>query len=198
MKWLVAMEFSARVRDALRVRGHDAWSCDFRPTEGDPRWHIQGSVFSHEVVNGGWDAMVAFPDCTFLTVAGARWMSIPWRAEAQQMAVAVVKTLWAFPIKRKAIENPVGRLSTLWRQPDQIIQPWQFGHGETKATCLWLDGLPKLTPTDIVEGREGTVWKMSPGPDRGKDRSRIHQGFADAIGDQWGGLQVPQQVGRTP
>lgn len=184
------MECSGRVRDALRARGYDAWSCDVQPCESDPRWHIHGNVFSHEVVNGGWDAMIAHPDCTFLTVAGARWMSTPWRAEAMQMALYAVRALWAFPIRRKAIENPIGRLSTLWRKPSQIIQPWQFGHGAVKATCLWLDGLPPLVPTNIVEGRTPECHYESPGPDRARNRARTYQGIADAIADQWGAYET--------
>ena len=209
MKWLVAMECSAVIRDALRARGHDAWSCDFKPCEGDPRWHIQGDVFSHQVLwhrekrrrgaRRGWDGMIAHPDCTFLTKAGARHMSIPWRAHMQQAAVAMVQALWSFPIPYIAIENPSGRLSTLWRQPDQTIQPYMFGHPEFKGTCLWLKGLPLLRPTLYLEppakgteefNRWSRVHWEGPGIVRGQDRktrrSRTLPGIAEAIADQWG------------
>ena len=190
MRVLVACEYSGAVRRAFRARGHDAWSCDFLPAEdGDPH-HIQGNVISHPIIERGWDVLIAFPDCTYLTVSGARWMSIPWRQEAQQWALAFVRTLWALPIPRKGLENPVGRLSTLWRKPDQIIQPWQFGHGETKATCLWLDNLPPLEPTNIVDGREGRVCKESPSPDRWKERSRTYEGVAQAMAMQWGAMET--------
>lgn len=197
MKWLVAMECSGVIRDALRARGHDAWSCDIKPCEGDPRWHIQGNVFSHTVVNGGWDGMIAHPECTFLTRAGARHMSIPWRKEAQMAAVYNVRALWAFPIRLKAIENPMGRLSTLWRKPDQVIQPHMFGHPEFKATAWWLDGLPPLTATNQLEvpGRDTREWVLwnkvhreGPGAKRATNRSRTLQWVADAIAAQWGSV----------
>lgn len=190
MNILVACEFSGAVRRAFRARGHNAWSCDLLPAEDGSEHHIQGNVIDHDVISRGWDVLIAFPDCTYLTVSGARWFSVPWRQSAQEWAVAFVKTLWALPIKRKALENPVGRLSTLWRKPDQIIHPWQFGHGETKATCLWLDNLPKLVPTRIVDGREGRVWKEPPSPDRWKNRARMYSGIADAMGEQWGNIEL--------
>lgn len=186
MRVLVACEFSGIVRDAFAARGHEAWSCDYRPTERDGN-HYQGSVFDQFIVKQKWDLMVAHPDCTFLTVSGARWMRIEWREEAQLMALHFVKALWRFPVERIAIENPIGRLSSLWRGQDQIIQPWQFGHGETKKTGLWLKNLPPLVPTRIVEGREGRVWKESPSQDRAKNRSRTYQGIAEAMAEQWGG-----------
>lgn len=204
MRWLIAMECSGVLRDALRARGHDAWSCDVKPCESDPRWHIQGNVFSHTVVNGGWDAMVAHPECTFLTKAGARHMVISWREHMQRASVEMVKALWAFPIRYKAIENPSGRLSTLWRKPDQTIQPWQFGHEEFKGICWWLDGLPPLKPTRILTpplkgtqeyNRWSRVHWEGPGNkgyggegDRQTRRSRTLQGIAEAIADQWGGF----------
>lgn len=181
----MACECSGIVRDRFIAAGHDAWSCDIKPTER-PGPHFQGSVVSHDIIKRGWDMLIAFPDCTYVTVAGAKHMSIPWRAEAMQWAVAFVRTLWALPIKRKAIENPISRLSTLWRKPTQIVQPWWFGHGETKATCLWLDNLDPLEPTEIVSGREPRIWKMPPGPNRAADRSRTLPGFADAMVDKWG------------
>lgn len=129
--------------------------------------------------------MIAHPDCTFLTVSGARWMSEEWREEAQLSALHFVKALWKFPVPRIAIENPVGRLSSLWRGATQYIQPWQFGHGETKTTGLWLKGLPPLVPTNIVEGREQRVFKMAPSETRKHDRSRTFAGIAAAMAEQW-------------
>jgi len=141
-------------------------------------------------VKQGWDMLIAFPDCTYLTVSANRWANEPWRMEARHWALAFVRTLWALPIAKKCIENPIGVLPTMWKRPTQIIQPWQFGHGETKATCLWLDNLPALVPTNIVEGRKSRVWYESPGPDRWKNRSRTLQGIADAMAEQWGSLAV--------
>lgn len=184
MKVLVACEFSGAVRRAFRARGHDAWSCDLLPAE-DGGEHIQGSVVDHDIVKQGWDILVAFPDCTYLTVSANRWADAPWRMEARHWALAFVRTLWALPIPKKALENPIGVLPTMWKRPTQIIQPWQFGHPETKATCLWLDGLPPLIPTNVVEGREGRVWKEPPSPERWKNRSRTYQGVAEAMADQW-------------
>jgi hypothetical protein len=186
MRVLVACEFSGRVRDAFARRGHDAWSCDIRPSEA-PGNHIQDSILEQSVVKRGWDAVIAFPDCTFLTVSGARWNHEEWREEAQLAALHFVKSIWKFPVAKLAIENPVGRLSSLWRGPTQIIQPWQFGHGETKGTCLWLRGLPPLVPTQIAEGRHGAVWREPPGPERKKNRSRTYEGIAEAMAEQWGG-----------
>lgn len=187
MRILVACEFSGRVRDAFARRGHDAWSCDIRPSEA-PGNHIQDSILEHSVVNRGWDLMIAHPDCTFLTVSGARWNNIEWREEAQLAALHFVKALWKFPVPRVAIENPIGRLSSLWRGPTQTIQPWMFGDNETKATCLWLRGLPELVPivSEKPEGVEASVWREPPGPDRKKNRSRTYQGVAEAFAEQWG------------
>jgi len=173
------------VRKAFAAAGHDAWSCDILPAEDDGYKHMQGDVL--QVLQGRWyqpwDLMIAHPPCTHLAVSGARW----WKDKAQEQAEALefVRKLMAAPIDKIAIENPVSKISTAIRKPDQIIQPWQFGHGETKATCLWLKNLPKLTPTNIVEGREAKVHRMSPGPDRWKDRSRTYQGIADAMAEQW-------------
>lgn len=185
MKVLVACEFSGVVRDAFAAHGHEAWSCDYRPTER-PGKHYQGSVFDLFIVKQKWDLMIAHPDCTFLTVSGARWMRIEWREEAQLMALHFVKALWKFPVERLAIENPIGKLSSLWHGPDQTVQPWQFGHGETKATCLWLKNLPPLRPTQIVEGRKPRVHHESPGKERTKNRSRTYEGIASAMAEQWG------------
>lgn len=188
MRVLVACEFSGRVRDAFARRGHDAWSCDIRPSEA-PGNHIQDSILEQSVVNRGWDMMIAHPDCTFLTVSGARWNHAEWREEAQLAALHFVKSLWKFPVPKVAIENPVGRLSSLWRGPTQTVQPWQFGDNETKATCLWLRGIPPLMPL-VVEppaNITASVWREPPGPDRKKNRSRTYLGIAEAMAAQWGG-----------
>ena len=162
MRVLVACEFSGVVRDAFRALGHDAWSCDLLPSESDPRWHIQGDVL--DMIGEGWDLMVAHPPCTHLAVSGSRWFR--YKLVEQAAALSFVSELLTAPIKRIALENPVSIISTKIRKPDQIIQPWQFGHGETKTTCLWLKGLPPLKPTKIVSGREPRVHRMSPGPNR--------------------------------
>lgn len=184
MKVLVACEYSGRVRDAFIAHGHDAMSCDLLPTEvAGP--HYQGDV--RDVLLKGWDLMVAHPPCTFLANSGERWMrNSPARQSARVDAVAFVKLLLSADIPRTAIENPIGHLSTAIGKPSQIIQPWQFGHGETKATCLWLRGLPALTPTDVVDGREARIHRMPPSADRGKKRSETYAGIAAAMADQWG------------
>lgn len=181
MKVLVACEFSGAVRRAFRELGHNAWSCDLLPAEDDGP-HIRGDVL--DVVGLGWDLMIAHPPCTHLAVSGARWFTEKQAEQAE--ALDFVRALLDAPIPRIALENPVSIISSRVRKPDQIIQPWQFGHGETKATCLWLKGLPKLTPTGIVDGREGRVHRMPPGPDRWKERSRTLPGIAAAMADQWG------------
>jgi site-specific DNA-cytosine methylase len=183
-KVLVACEYSATVRDAFRSRGHDAWSCDLLPTEGDTTWHIQGDVLP--VIDDGWDLLIAHPPCTHLAVSGARWFKDKKVEQAE--ALEFVRALLFCDVPRIALENPVSVISSRIRKPDQVIQPWQFGHGETKATCLWLKNLPKLTPTDIVEGREAKVHRMPPGPDRWKERSRTYKGIAEAMADQWGAV----------
>lgn len=182
MKVLVACEFSGIVRDAFRAKGHDAWSCDLLECESSHEWHIQGDVL--EVLNRNWDLMIAHPPCTHLAVSGARWFAE--KHAEQEIALMFVRRLMEAPVPRIAIENPVSIISSRIRKPDQIIQPWMFGHGETKATCLWLKGLPKLTPTSIVDGRSSRVHHMPPGPDRWKNRSRTYQGIADAMAEQWG------------
>ena len=182
MRVLVACEFSGAVREAFRRLGHDAWSCDLMPAEDESPRHVRGDVRS--ILYDGWDLMVAHPPCTHLAVSGARWFAE--KVEEQREAVEFFLTLARAPIPRVAIENPVCVMSSLWRQPDQVIQPWMFGHGETKATCLWLKGLPPLVPTNIVTGREPRIHRMPPGPDRWKERSRTFQGIADAMADQWG------------
>lgn len=182
MKVLIACEFSGRVREAFRKLGHDAWSCDLLQADDGSKYHIQGDVLKY--LTGGWDLMIAHPPCTHLAVAGARWFK---NKEAEQIeALEFVRKLLDAPIQKIALENPVSVISTKIRKPDQIIQPWQFGHGETKATCLWLKNLPNLIPTNIVEGREGRVWKMPPSKDRWKLRSITYQGIAEAMAKQWG------------
>jgi site-specific DNA-cytosine methylase len=181
MKVLVACEFSGTVRDAFIERGHKAISCDLLPPERGPPHH-QGDVI--EMLEQGFDLMIAHPPCTHLAVSGARWFKD--KVKEQIEALDFVRRLLDAPIKRIALENPISIISSKIRKPDQIIQPWQFGHGETKATCLWLKNLPKLIPTKIVEGRKPRVHYASPGPDRWKERSRTLQGIADAMAKQWG------------
>jgi site-specific DNA-cytosine methylase len=185
MRVLIACEFSGIVRDAFTARGHFAVSCDLLPTERPGR-HYPGDVF--QIIDQPWDLMIAHPPCTHLAVSGARWFKEKQREQAE--ALEFVRALLTAPIPRIALENPISIISSRIRKPDQIIQPWMFGHGETKATCLWLKNLPKLEPTNIVSGREPRVHHASPGPDRWKERSRTLQGIADAMADQWGALAV--------
>ncbi|MCP4741380.1 MAG: DNA cytosine methyltransferase [Actinomycetales bacterium] len=196
MKILVACEYSGRVRDAFAAKGHWAVSCDLLPTER-PGPHVQGDVLAlldeHE-----WDLLIAFPPCTHLSGSGARWWPQKRADGRQQAAVEFVRRLHDAPIDRIAIENPVGILSTAIRKPNQIIQPWQFGHDASKRTCLWLKGLPQLEPTKLVEGRlvngrkrwgnqtDSGQNKLGPSPDRAKVRSLTYQGIADAMAEQWG------------
>jgi site-specific DNA-cytosine methylase len=181
MRVLVACEFSGIVRSAFAVKGHDAWSCDLLPTE-IPGQHIQGDVLG--ILNDCWDLLIAFPPCTHLAVSGARWFKDKQKEQIE--ALEFVHLLLNAPIPKIALENPVGVISSRIRKPDQIIQPWMFGHGETKATCLWLKGLPLLQPTNIVKGREQKCWKEPPGPDRWKNRSRTYQGIANCMAATWG------------
>lgn len=213
MRVLVACEFSGVVRDAFRDRGHDAWSCDLLPSEGrslgqrlpdqyppghslhDFQEHFQCDVkelfegrvaHSMRLENQGleWDLMVAHPPCTHLAVSGARWFKE--RRGAQKEALEFVQWLLDAPVPRIALENPIGVISTAIRKPNQIIQPWQFGHGETKATCLWLKDLPPLKATNVVEGRDARVHREPPHRNRWKNRSRTYQGIARAMAEQWG------------
>ena len=181
LRVLVACEFSGIVRDAFLARGHDAISCDLLMTERKGP-HIWGNVLT--VLGDGWDLMIAFPPCTHLASSGARWFAD--KGGKQLEALIFVRKLMAAPIPKIAIENPVGVISSKIRKPDQIIQPWQFGHGETKKTCLWLKGLPLLKPTEIVEGRVARIHHETPGMDRWKKRSRTYPGIADAMAEQWG------------
>jgi hypothetical protein len=199
MRVLIACEYSGRVREAFRALGHDAWSCDLLPAEDGSEFHIQDNV-RHVIEDGRkyvadalyafiyyqpWDLMIAHPPCTHLAVSGARWFPEKRASGEQQKAIDFFMALAGAPIPRIAIENPVCIMSSIWREPDQIIQPHQFGHGETKATCLWLKGLPPLRPTNNVPGREPRVHMMSPGPDRWKERSRTYDGIALAMASQW-------------
>lgn len=181
MKVLIACEFSGTVRDAFSALGYDATSCDLLPSE-KPGKHYQGDVF--DIINDGWDLMIAHPPCTHLAVSGSRWFHLKEKEQAE--ALDFVRRLLASDIPYIALENPISVISSKIRKPNQIIQPWQFGHGEQKATCLWLKGLPLLMPTNIVEGREQRVHKMPPGPNRWKERSRTFIGIAEAMAAQWG------------
>jgi len=183
MKVLVACEFSGIVRDAFIKRGHDAWSCDLLPTE-KPGPHIKGDVL--KVLDEDWDLMIAHPPCTHLAVSGARWFPEKIKDGRQQEAIDFFMDLVNAPINKICIENPISIMSTKYKLPDQIIHPWMFGHGETKATCLWLKNLPKLTPTDIVKGRYPRIHRMAPSPNRSHDRSLTYQGIAQAMAEQWG------------
>ena len=180
---LVACEYSGRVRDAFAAKGHFAMSCDLLSSE-TPGHHYQGDVA--DLLNLGWDLMICHPPCTHLAVSGARHFAAKESSGVQQEALAFVQLLLDAPIPHICLENPISIISSRIRKPDQIIQPWQFGHGETKATCLWLKGLPPLVPTDVVEGREARVHRMPPSEDRWKLRSITYQGIATAMADQWG------------
>ena len=187
MKVLVACEFSGIVRDAFAKRGHDAWSCDLLDTE-IPGNHIKGDVL--EILNDGWDMMIAHPPCTRLANSGVKWLERRGLWDDLEKGIAFFNSILDAGIPMLAVENPIQHkyARAKIRKYDQIIQPWQFGHGETKATCLWLKGLPKLNPTNIVDGREQRLHRTPPGPDRWKIRSRTFQGIADAMADQWGSL----------
>jgi len=181
MKVLVACEYSGTVRDAFISQGHDAISCDLLPTD-KPGPHYQGDV--RDILHDGFDLMIAHPPCTHLAVSGARWFKEKQKEQAE--ALDFVQLLLNAPIEKIALENPISIISSRIRKPNQIIQPWQFGHGETKATCLWLKNLPCLVPTDIVEGREAKVHRMPPSADRWKLRSTTYKGIAQAMAEQWG------------
>ena len=182
---LVACEYSGKVRDAFAALGHDAWSCDLLPTESSGQ-HYQGDV--RDMLAQEWDLLIAHPPCTHLAVSGARHFAAKKASGVQDAALDFVRLLLDANVPRIALENPVSIISTRIRKPDQIIQPWQYGHGETKATCLWLKGLPKLTPTNIVEGREARIHNMAPSPTRWKERSTTYDGIAAAMAAQWSNL----------
>lgn len=208
MRVLVACEESQRVCTEFRRLGHEAYSCDIEPCSGGhEEWHIQNDVrpllngncgfqtvdgVLHRI-GGKWDMIIAFPPCTYLTVAGNRWFDVEKygnkaieRGRNREQGKQFFMQFVSANCDKIAIENPVGIMSTEYRKPDQTIQPWQFGHGETKKTCLWLKGLPKLTPTNIVDGREPRIWRMPPGKDRAKERSKTFPGIAKAMAEQWG------------
>lgn len=185
MRVLIGCEYSGVVRDAFLRLGHDAMSCDLLPTES-PGPHYQGDI--RDVIDYPWDMAIFHPPCTHLSVSGARHFEAKRMDGRQQSAVSFFMSLAKADIPMIAIENPVCVMSSLWRKPDQTIQPWQFGHGETKATCLWLKGLPPLRPTQVVEGREARVHRMPPSADRWKERSRTFAGIAQAMADQWGAI----------
>lgn len=194
MKVLIACEFSGVVRRAFRARGHDAWSCDILPAEDDSEYHIKGDVL--EVLESGWDLMIAHPPCTYLCRAGWHWVNKPDcatlplkgepRRRAAKEAAEFFRKLLNAPIEKVAVENPRPICHVNLPPPTQFIQPWQFGHGELKETGLWLRGLRPLIPTHIVEGREARIHKMPPGSNRGKERSRFYEGIANAMAEQWG------------
>lgn len=205
MRVLVACEYSGRVREAFRKRGHNAWSCDLLPSEDDSHFHIQDDVMKHVwgspiftdrgfVGDRLWDLIIAHPPCTDLAVSGARHFPAKIADGRQQRALEFVQAIMDAPCDRICIENPISVISSKIRKPDQIIQPWMFGHPEKKSTCLWLKGLPKLTPTNDVSEDMKTlpksvtdrIHRMPPGPDRWKERSRTYQGIADAMAEQWG------------
>ena len=181
MRILVACEFSGAVRNAFILAGHEAWSCDLLDAEDGSPWHFKCDV--REVLTQSWDMVIAFPPCTRLCASGARW----WKTypEEQKAAKAFFMMFATHPVSKLAIENPIGCMSRVWRKPDQIIQPWQFGHGETKATCLWLRGLPLLRSTNVVACREQRIHRMPQSPTRSKERSRTYQGIAQAMAEQW-------------
>lgn len=198
MRVLVACEYSGTVRNAFLARGHDAWSCDLLPAEDQSNRHIQGDA--RNILGENWDLLIAHPPCTRLCNSGVRWLSVPppgkTQAEMQEELLAgadLFSAFWNAPIARIAVENPVMHkhakaLIRNYSKPAQSVQPWQYGHGECKRTCFWLRNLPPLSPTNFVSGREQRVARMSPGPDRWKERSRFYRGIAEAMAEQWGTL----------
>ena len=207
MNILVACEESQEVCKAFREKGHNAFSCDIQECSGNhPEWHIMNDVIpllngncsfvtsdfvSHTLV-GKWDLIIAHPPCTDLASSGARWFPEKQKDFRQQKACVFFMYFVLADCEHIAVENPVGIMSNVYRKPDQIIQPWQFGHGETKATCLWLKGLPLLKPTKIVEERNQNVWRMPPSPERAKLRSKTYSGIAKAMSEQWSDLILSQ------
>lgn len=193
MRVLVACEYSGRVREAFRKLGHDALSCDLLDSEDDSKYHIKGDVI--DLLNKGWDLLIAHPPCTHLAVSGARHFAKKRESGQQQEAIDFFMKLATCDIPKKAIENPVCIMSSVWRKPDQIIHPYMFGHPEQKSTCLWLEGLPILKETNNVKeymmtltrSERERVHMMPPCVDRWKERSRTFQGIADAMAEQWGG-----------
>jgi hypothetical protein len=213
---LIGCEESQAVCKAFREKGHEAYSCDLDPCSGGhPEWHIQGDVF--EAIKGGsitlqngdkiyieqWDMGIFFPTCTYLTISANKWYKDQpprksgvlvgaERRKAREDAVDFFMRIWYSKIPLVAIENPIGIMSSRFRKPDQVVQPWMFGHGETKATCFWLRGLNPLKPTDIVEGREQRIFKLPKTEERWRLRSKTFPGIAKAMADQWGKPQFIQ------
>ena len=184
----ILCECSGAVRDAFLRRGHDAVSCDLKPTRA-PGPHIVGDCLEQDWA--GYELLIMHPPCTYLASSGLHWnLRRPARVALTDEALGFVRRMMALPVPCWALENPIGCISTKIRKPDQIIQPWMFGHGETKATCLWLKGLPGLRPTDVVDGREPRIWRMGPGPDRAEARSVTYAGVAEAMADQWTDLSA--------
>jgi hypothetical protein len=185
-KVLIACEESQAVTKEMRRLNIEAYSCDILPCSGGhPEWHIQGNVTS--LLKQEWSMVIAFPPCTDLAVSGARWFGEKQKDGRQQKSIDFFMMFTGIDVPF-CIENPIGIMSTVWRKPDQIIHPWQFGHGETKSTCLWLHNLPLLQPTNIVEGREPRIWKMTPSKNRARLRSKTFLGIAKAMAHQWGCL----------
>lgn len=187
MRVLVACESSGTVREAFRAQGHDAWSCDLLPADDNSQHHVQGDAVA--LLREGWDLLIAHPPCTRLTNSGVRWLHERNLWAELDEACDLFKAFLNAPIARKCIENPIPHkyaLERIGRKYTQIIQPWQHGHGETKATCLWLDGLPPITPTNVVAGRHGYCHSLPPSADRWKLRSKTYDGIARAMASQWG------------
>jgi hypothetical protein len=194
MKVLVACEESQTVTKAFRALGHEAFSCDLQECSGGhPEWHLQQDAYHVSHWNEfKWDLMIAHPPCTHLAVSGARWFKD--KQKEQEQAFLFFMSLATAPIPHICLENPISIISTKWQKPNQIIQPWQFGHGEVKSTCLWLKNLPLLVPTNIVDGREQKIWRMPPSPDRAKLRSKTYPGIADAMATQWSEFLAKQKA----
>ena len=198
-KVLVACEESQAVTIEMRKLGIEAYSCDIEPCSGGhPEWHIQQDVipilnvcpFKSLKLFQEWDMIIAFPPCTHLAASGARWFLQKRKDGRQQQSIDFFMEFVNTMCKRIVIENPIGIMSTYWRKPDQIIQPYEFGHPERKATCLWIKGLPLLRPTNIVDGRNQSIWKMPPSKDRAKIRSKTFPGIAKAMAEQWGKIII--------
>ena len=196
LRVLVACESSGTVREAFRGLGHDAWSCDLQTADDSSNFHFQGDCL--DVFSAGWDLIIAHPPCTYLTVSANKWLKDQperlsgalvgeARREARREAIAFFLAMMNAPAPMICVENPIGCMSSIFRKPDQVIQPWQFGHGETKATCLWLKGLQRLRPTEISEQREQRMHKLPPSADRWKLRSVTYSGIANAMASQWAG-----------
>lgn len=184
MKVLIGCESSGVIRNEFRKRGHKAFSCDILPADDKSPYHIHGDV--RLALYYGWDLFIVHPECTHLCVSGARWFPEKRADGRQQEAIKFFMEMVEANVDKICTEKPVGIMSTLYKKPSQIIQPWQFGHPETKATCLWLKNLPLLIPTDIAEGREHRIHRMAPGPNRSKERSRSYEGIGRAMAEQWG------------